>query len=374
MSDDQKPKIREGIALCLSGGGYRAMMFHVGVLIRLNELGVMKKLARISSVSGGSITAAVLGMNWKKLTFDKNGVATNLKELLTIPIQKMAATSVDTQSVLGGVFWRGSVSDWVASRYAEILFDHSTLQDFPDDSEGPRFILHATNVQSGALLRMSKPYVADYRVGMIRNMKLPLATAVAASSAFPPFLSPMTIDVNPSDFVPDPTCDLQRLPFTDTFVLCDGGVYDNLGMETIWKQYRTLLVSDAGAKIAPEGDPASDWAQHSKRIMEIVDDQVRNLRKRLLLNMLTSQERFGGYWSVRSDIRNFGLPDAIPCDFGRSTELANTPTRLKKMSELLQKQLVNWGYAVCDAGVRKHAANLPTTATPARFPFAEAGV
>ncbi|MEI7701261.1 MAG: patatin-like phospholipase family protein [Planctomycetia bacterium] len=374
MSDDQKPKIREGIALCLSGGGYRAMMFHVGVLIRLNELGVMKKLARISSVSGGSITAAVLGMNWKKLTFDKNGVATNLKELLTNPIQKMAATSVDTQSVLGGVFWRGCVSDWVASRYAEILFDHSTLQDFPDDSEGPRFILHATNVQSGALLRMSKPYVADYRVGMIRNMKLPLATAVAASSAFPPFLSPMTIDVNPSDFVPDPTCDLQRLPFTDTFVLCDGGVYDNLGMETIWKQYRTLLVSDAGAKIAPEGDPASDWAQHSKRIMEIVDDQVRNLRKRLLLNLLTSQERFGGYWSVRSDIRNYGLPDAIPCDFGRTTELANTPTRLKKMSELLQKQLVNWGYAVCDAGVRKHAANLPTTAAPARFPFAEAGV
>ena len=68
MSDAKKSDLRDGIALCLSGGGYRAMMFHAGVLIRLNQLGVMKKLSRVSSVSGGSITAALLGMNWKKLT------------------------------------------------------------------------------------------------------------------------------------------------------------------------------------------------------------------------------------------------------------------------------------------------------------------
>jgi NTE family protein len=47
----------EGIALCLSGGGYRAMLFHLGALWRLNELGYLPTLARISSVSGGSITA-----------------------------------------------------------------------------------------------------------------------------------------------------------------------------------------------------------------------------------------------------------------------------------------------------------------------------
>jgi len=51
---------RPGIALCLSGGGYRAMIFHLGTLLSLNELGFLKKLARVSSVSGGSITAGVL--------------------------------------------------------------------------------------------------------------------------------------------------------------------------------------------------------------------------------------------------------------------------------------------------------------------------
>lgn len=57
----------EGIALCLSGGGYRAMVFHFGMLWRLNEFGLLPKLDRISSVSGSSITAAVLGLGWAQL-------------------------------------------------------------------------------------------------------------------------------------------------------------------------------------------------------------------------------------------------------------------------------------------------------------------
>jgi predicted acylesterase/phospholipase RssA len=59
----------DGIALCLSGGGYRAMLFHLGSLWRLNERGYLPKLNRISSVSGGSITAGVLGFKWDRLTF-----------------------------------------------------------------------------------------------------------------------------------------------------------------------------------------------------------------------------------------------------------------------------------------------------------------
>jgi NTE family protein len=57
----------ERIALCLSGGGYRAMLFHLGALWRLNDAGMLPELKRISSVSGGSITAAVLGLKWPYL-------------------------------------------------------------------------------------------------------------------------------------------------------------------------------------------------------------------------------------------------------------------------------------------------------------------
>jgi len=71
---------RQGIALALSGGGFRAMLFHTGVLIRLNELGLLKEVSRVSSVSGGAISAAYLGLIWKRLTW-KDGVATNLRDI-----------------------------------------------------------------------------------------------------------------------------------------------------------------------------------------------------------------------------------------------------------------------------------------------------
>ena len=56
VHDFESPKFEAGMALCLSGGGYRAMLFHAGCLWRLNELGLLSSLKRVSSVSGGSIT------------------------------------------------------------------------------------------------------------------------------------------------------------------------------------------------------------------------------------------------------------------------------------------------------------------------------
>src|SRR5207245_10527513 len=80
---------RPGIALCLSGGGYRAMLFHLGALWRLNELAYLPKLARISSVSGGSITAGVLGHRWNKLAF-VNDIASRFNGDVVAPIRAMA--------------------------------------------------------------------------------------------------------------------------------------------------------------------------------------------------------------------------------------------------------------------------------------------
>ena len=53
--DLSSDRLEDTIGLCLSGGGYRAMLFHAGALWRLNEFALLPKLARISSVSGGSI-------------------------------------------------------------------------------------------------------------------------------------------------------------------------------------------------------------------------------------------------------------------------------------------------------------------------------
>ena len=57
----------DGVGLCLSGGGYRAMLFHVGVVWRLHDAGWLERLDRVSSVSGGSITAGALALAWPRL-------------------------------------------------------------------------------------------------------------------------------------------------------------------------------------------------------------------------------------------------------------------------------------------------------------------
>jgi NTE family protein len=188
-------------------------------------------------------------------------------------------------------------------------------------------------------------------------------------------LSPAEIDVNPSDFDSKHQGPLFKRPFNDTLVLSDGGVYDNLGLETAWKRYQTILVSDGGGQMAPEESPAGDWAQHSKRILDIVDNQVRSLRKRQLMDSYKSKaedanHRTGTYWGIRSDIQDYQLPDSLSADHELTKLLADIDTRLKRMSVETQNQLMNWGYAVCDAAVRKHTPQFIASGSPAaKFPF-----
>jgi NTE family protein len=329
----------------------------------LNEAGCLPTLKRISSVSGGSITAGVLALHWTSLDFDRNGIGQKFIDKVVPPIRDFAGRTIDAKAIVGGVLLPGSASDKVAAAYRKHLFGDATLQDLPD---APRFVFNATNVQSGALWRFSKPYIADYRVGRIDRPKFPLAVAVAASSAFPPVLSPVELELKTEDYVPGSGTDLQFEPYTTDVVLSDGGVYDNLGLETAWKRYDTILVSDAGGKMQPEAEPEHDWARHSLRILDLIDNQVRSLRKRQVIDSFKQKLRKGAYWGIRTNIADYGLQDVLPCPFKQTTELANTPTRLKRLESDLQERLINWGYAVCDAALRTHVNPLLPKGT---FPY-----
>jgi NTE family protein len=358
----------EGIALCLSGGGYRAMLFHLGALWRLNELAYLPRLARISSVSGGSITAGLIGHRWKRLAF-LNGKATQFHTEIVTTIRSIASRTIDVGSVVKGVSLPGTIADKVVASYNRFLFEHATLQDLPDT---PRFVINATNVQSGALWRFSKPYMWDWRVGKIVNPLTELAVAVAASSAFPPALSPARLRLKTSDFEPGTGVDLQKPPFTEDIFLTDGGVYDNLGLETAWKAYDTILVSDGGGKMAPDPEPHTDWVRHALRINELIDNQVRSLRKRQVIGSFQSGARKGAYWGIRSDIADYPAPTALPCPVLQAAALAEYPTRLADVPDVTQERLINWGYAICDVAMRAHI--VPTADAKAGFPYPDSGV
>jgi NTE family protein len=365
-SDRKEPE--QGTALCLSGGGYRAMVFHVGVIWRLYESGWLKKLNRVSSVSGGSITAAVLGLTWNRLKVDASIDQNRFVENFVKPIRNLAGETIDAWGIVGGILLPGTISQKIQASYQKHLFGNATLQDLVDS---PRFVINATNVQSGVLWRFSKPYMRDYRVGEVKIPKVSLAEAVAASSAFPPVLSPMVMELDPAMFTPNSGDDLQREPFTSRVVLSDGGVYDNLGLETAWKRYDTILVSDAGGQMKPEEEPKEDWARHSYRILNLIDNQVRSLRKRQLIQSYCDNKRKGAYWGIRTNIADYQLEEALLCPYDRTLSLAETPTRLKRLDNNLQKQLINWGYAVCDAALRKH---VDISLKQGKFPYPDAGV
>jgi NTE family protein len=65
---------------------------------------------------------------------------------------------------------------------------------------------------------------------------------------------------------------------------------------------------------------------------------------------------------------NYQLADALVCPFDVTTKLAQTATRLTAMDNQLQQQLIDWGYAVCDAAMRKHVL-APGAPAPASSPY-----
>ncbi|CAN5413279.1 patatin-like phospholipase family protein [soil metagenome] len=372
-TDTARP-LEQTPALCLSGGGYRAMVFHIGALWRLYETGLLggAGISRISAVSGGAITAAFLGAQWHELNVAAPDVDGRFIPKFVNPLRAFAGETIDLQAVLVGLLPGVSTSDRLAAAYDRFLFHGRTLQDLPD---APRFVINASNVQSGVLWRFTKRYMWDYRVGKVERSTLPLARVVAASAAFPPVLSPCELRFNDNDFTPHTGTDLQRPPFTTTVVLTDGGVYDNMGLETAWKRHKTVLVSDAGGKLQAEAEPKRDWIQHTFRVLMMIDDQVRALRTRQVIESFvrhatepdSAASRKGAYWGMRTDIANYKLADALPCPHDATMKLAEVATRLARLDGVTQERLINWGYAVCDAALRAHVD--PGLPPPAGFPY-----
>ena len=348
---DERP--REKLGLCLSGGGYRAMLFHLGALWRLNQAKLLEGLNRVSSVSGGSITAATLGLQWRSLEW-RDGVAANLEDLVVNPVRALADETIDVSSVIEGFAPFTSVGKRVAHAYREHLFGRETLQALPDNDRAPRFVICATNLESGTLFRFSQPYAADYRVGRISTPSIELADAVDHQR------------VDQRVLVREAPV---GRPGADAGV---AGVYDNLGLETVWKRCETVLISDGGGQTPDDPNPPNDWPRQSLRVLYLIDNQVRSLRKRQAVGSFKLGLRRGTFWGIRSHVADYDLDDALDADRGLTCRLAKTPTRLKKLDAAHQKRLINWGYIICDTAVRKWVKQ--ELERPERLPYPSAGL
>jgi len=390
----QEPLIRPGgieagrardleAGLALSGGGFRATLFHLGSLCRLNEFGWLRKLQRITSVSGGSIAAGYLAYRWKELQFDGNGCAGNFDDLIVKPLRSFCFRNIQGPAILRGALSSAGASKSLAGIFNKMLFHQATLQDLPKDDEGPRFIIYASSLHTGVSVRFSQPYIADYRVGQILRPTTRLADAVAASCSFPPFFGPFCLKTDPRDWTestPRNEAIEKRVidgAYRKGLRLVDGGVYDNLGLEAIWERCKTVLVSDAGAPYREL--PSNTWWQFSRtalmmRVLRTIDRQNRALRKRFLIRDFETGAMQGAYWGIGTEISDYGLPcdgraPAICADSDVTRSLSQMRTSLACFKEWEQSQLINWGYALADAAMRRHV--LPQSTQPGRLPIAQ---
>lgn len=154
-------------------------------------------------------------------------------------------------------------------------------------------------------------------------------------------------------------------------MLADGGVYDNMGLETVWGRYTTVLVSDGGKPFELDAKPSGSFAQLA-RVADIGLNQALALRKRMLVDAFQQKQCRGTYWGIGTQIADYGLGEgALNVAPAKTAEMAAIRTRLNSFSDKEQEELMNWGYAVCDAAMRTHVPELcanGSTQPPWLFP------
>ncbi len=345
-------KLRKGIALALSGGGFRATLFHLGAILRLNELGLLRQLNRVVSVSGGSIAAGCLAQAWSSIDWEDDR-ATNLDAVVTAQLRSFCRRDLDAPAVLEGFITPGRTPVRMLRRaYEKHLFGDFPLRKLP---WRPSFIFQSTNLGTGRAFRFGRDYVADYLIGSASSEGITLATAVAASSAFPPLLSPLTLRMKASGFRRLPGAHLYDRPgFRTELQLSDGGIYDNLALESAWDS-EIVLVSDAGAPFEHSATPGAAWHRQAARALDIATAQARALRRRWLIDQYVRGVRRGAYWGITTRISDYRM-NSVRISSRLQERLSTLRTRLNCFTDEEQEQLINLGYAMSDAACRSYMA------------------
>jgi NTE family protein len=256
------------IGLALSGGGFRAAAFHLGVFRELQERKLLNKIDLLTCVSGGSIAGGFLAAHW-----DDPNVLDKLEEYL-------ATKSVAVSSAIGGLLSPFETRlDKLADAYDRDLFGGKTLSAL---RSGPRIYFNATNLATGNMFffvagkaltagQDGGETMGEYESGTTSASTYPISRAVAASSAFPPVFPPLRLDA-----------DLYPNALTEYVTLTDGGVYDNLGVNPLLRLERNPLdyciVSDGGKPFAISPEPTEVGAIVLRQSIDILMEQVRGLQ------------------------------------------------------------------------------------------------
>ena len=367
------------IGLALSGGGFRATVFHLGLLARLAQDHHLEEVTFLSTVSGGSLCAglvhAINGLAWPTSSDLMDKVIPRARELLT---------TVDLQR---GLIWRVLTSplnifETRANDLSALMRERwgisARLSDLP---QRPRWMINATCYETGRDWRFERFRMGDYRFGYTNDTSLSLCDAMAASAGFPGLIGALPLDTRPYSWFRytdqmrgpqeplEPHLDAQRNiePVTPPYLtvhLWDGGAYDNLGLEALhnfikgWRQgIDFLVVSDASGKSKPEAYQPGPKALY-RIITGVMMDQIRSLRTRAIWERFINHKDAGVFLqagaSCRAALAYAGRQDDIAhvspqCLTDQEAQsVADMPTVIRKLTQDEFERLFRHGFEVAD--------------------------
>ena len=307
--------------LALSGGGFRASFFHIGVLARMADLGLLRHIEVISTVSGGSIIGALYYLHVKKLLEEKADCDIKDEDYQKIikkievdflhAIQKnlRLRTFLNPLKNLRMSLPNYSRSDYIGELYDKYLYqkvldpnnnspikmkclrinpydEKETFQPNEDNknrkAKVPSLLINATVLNNGHNWRFSAAGMGEANICKLnnkvdKNFKLQnvdsyeniykhedfkLGLAVAASACVPGIFAPLAI----SDLYGEGV----------RVQLVDGGVYDNQGTDGLLDEECThFIISDASKQMEDEKEPAVQINNVIKRSNSILADHIR---------------------------------------------------------------------------------------------------
>ena len=352
------------VAIALSGGGIRAAAFHCGVLRRLALDGLLERTTFLSTVSGGSLlTGLIVCQNDHRWPTSEEFLNTVLPR-----VSKCLTTATLQWSYVWRVFalpWRlAQGRAWVLARQLEAQWGIAgSLQELPS---APRWIINATCYETGKNWRFSQSRMGDYLSHYVVKPTLRIADAIAASAAVPGLIGPLVIA---SDRYAWHKYQGPRLVPTSTPVrkyhLWDGGVYDNLALEPLFKPsggfrdgFDLLAVSDASAPLELTSGSHCRMLRPAHRVLRLVDiasDQVRGLRSRAAVAAFARTEGTGVYLRMGNTVQHIysGVGRTAPPGEHLGAEDVSQaigfPTTLRRLTPSEFTRIHRHGFEVADA-------------------------
>jgi NTE family protein len=233
------------IGVALSGGGSRAANFSAAVLEQLEDLGFLQHVSAISSVSGGSITAAYYGLYHKKRNrLEQDNWRQQLKEKLRTDFIKLwLLKMVSPHNLLKYWFTNFDRSDLMASVLNDELYHDKTFADLNSNPYGPKILINSSDLTGGNIYKNMFQFRRDHRFSFIeqnfasidsRLSTYPMANAVMASSAFPGVFHNVTLQNFSEQHKSFRNGKITEKIKKSSYVhLFDAGPSDNLGIWTL---------------------------------------------------------------------------------------------------------------------------------------------